>query len=412
MSENYFRYNPLDMSLTPGATLQNHKYVIQKVLHQSDFGVTYQAHHAFLEQPVVLQTLNESLRQRGDFAQLRQQFLNKVRSLAQQPIENVRVLDCFEEGETPFAVFELTAGQAALQLRDWFPLLPQTVNPIISISESDGSVTEISNSNSSVALEETQPPTPATVPPAAALTPTFADIAPTAITTQTSLESEPTVAVAALPVMSGTAPQSALSKSRSNAWMPITLISMCMLGSLLGASFGLSVRLAATAPSKAERLPKIPHGLFSREQNFPAAAEWPVAETPRFTSDPTPVEEPVYRVSPPPEDYSQPAFQPLPEAQVQQPDLPLPTEQPAVKATVPVKPELPLDATPSPVAPDITTTAPPEIPKLAPLAPVEPAAPPPIAPPELPAPAAELPIPEAAPSIPALPVQEPSVIKQ
>lgn len=400
-------HTPLDMSLTPGATLQNHKYVIQKVLHQSDFGLTYQAQHAYLEQPVVLQTLNGNLRQRGDFAQLRQQFLHKVRSLAQQPIENVRILDCFEEDGTPFVVFEFTAGQALPQLRDWFPLLPQTVNPITAIPETDSPAETLNPGSSTIAAEETSPPVWATVPPTA--------IPSATVATQPSSVTQPTLPVAPLAAMSGAEVQTiTLPKSRSNFWMPIALVSMCVLGGVVGAGFGLSVRLAATTPSKAEKLPKIPHSLFSREQNFPAEADWPVAETPRFTSDPTPIEEPVYRVSPSIEEYPQPAFQPLPETQVQQPILP-PSEQPTVKATTPTKPEAPFaPVEPAPVAvPDGTTTAPLEIPKLAPLAPVEPAPPPPITSPELPAPAAtELPIPEATPSIPALPVQEPSVIKQ
>jgi hypothetical protein len=73
------------MNLTAGATLQNHKYVIQKLLRQSDLGITYEAQHAYLAQTVALQTFNETVRQRSDFEQLRQQFLSKVRSIVQQP---------------------------------------------------------------------------------------------------------------------------------------------------------------------------------------------------------------------------------------------------------------------------------------------------------------------------------------
>lgn len=126
MGENCYVI-PRLMNLTAGTTLQNRKYVIQKQLHQSAVGVTYQARHAYLEQPVVLQTLSESLRQRSNFAQLRQQFLNKVRAIAQQPRGSLRVLDCFEEEGLPFVVFELASDLASdlagalPQYIDWAP---------------------------------------------------------------------------------------------------------------------------------------------------------------------------------------------------------------------------------------------------------------------------------------------------
>lgn len=436
----------LDMSLTPGTTLQNRKYVIQTVLHQSDFGVTYQAQHAYLERPVVLQTLNPSLRQRQDLAELRQQFLSKVRSLAQQ-LDQGRVLDCFEEDEMPYVVFELKPGQVPPQLLDWFPILPtvnssaieqalaQSPNQLANQSATAEVAVNVADSSTltskpSTAVEKTQPPAPvlvrAAIPSADTIAPESKTITPDPVGLDNLVALNPAAVNAAnqpaLPVTPSAAP-SPIAPSpvtltqlrRPKAWMPIALVSMCMLGGLVGAGMGLSLRLAPASQSQAEKQPKVPHRLlFNREQNFPAEANWPISETPLFTSDPTPIEEPVYRVSPEFEDYSQPPLQPLPETPIQQPALPLPSSQPTVKATTPSELETPLKPIVPPVAPPsrATTASPDLLPPINPVpaAPLEPA-PPPVAAPELAPPAAtELPIPEAAPPpLPDLPTQNPPV---
>ncbi len=45
-----------------GHSLQGGRYVIEKVLGEGGFGITYKAHHRFLEQPVVIKTPNDSLK--------------------------------------------------------------------------------------------------------------------------------------------------------------------------------------------------------------------------------------------------------------------------------------------------------------------------------------------------------------
>lgn len=392
------------MSLIAGATLQNQKYVIQKLLHQSDFGVTYQARHAYLEQDVVLQTLNLALRHRSDFQQIRQQFLNKVRSIAQET-HSVRVLDCFEEGELPFVVFELAPGQAPPQLMDWFPLMPHTVNPFATVAHtvahgegpqnsapvpshggpSHGGSSRVENV---LATAETIPPAPGF-----ATSSELKEPAPS-VTGKTTVKT----AVAHSPM------QSTPPRSRSKGWMPIALVSLSMFGGLLGAGFGLSLRLANTSANQAsgEITPKLPSYLFSREQPFPAEADWPVSETPQFfTTDPTPIEEPVYRINSGAEDFSSPNFPVLPEAPLPSPSFP--AVDPSAIQTMPP----PLDQpglTPPPVVTERPNRLPaaPSIPT--PAAPSIPAEPAPPALPEIPEPAApDLPVPNAAPLSPSLP---------
>jgi serine/threonine-protein kinase len=50
------------MNLLVGKTLQGGKYTLLEELGRGGFGVTFKATHHYLNQPVVIKTLNESLR--------------------------------------------------------------------------------------------------------------------------------------------------------------------------------------------------------------------------------------------------------------------------------------------------------------------------------------------------------------
>ncbi|NJL22744.1 MAG: hypothetical protein HC895_21070 [Leptolyngbyaceae cyanobacterium SM1_3_5] len=82
------------MILTAGAKLQNGKYLIQSLLHQTDASISYRAMHTSLNHPVVIHTLNPSLQQSPRFDLLRQQFLATVK---QGQLKGAIVRDCFEE---------------------------------------------------------------------------------------------------------------------------------------------------------------------------------------------------------------------------------------------------------------------------------------------------------------------------
>ncbi|HEY9659995.1 MAG TPA: hypothetical protein V6C65_16180, partial [Allocoleopsis sp.] len=113
------------MKLTVGATLQDGKYAIQEVVTQNDWSISYKATHTFLDQTVLLQTFSETAQQQPDFAQLAQQFIQRVRHLAKHPgTNNLHVLDCFKEGNLPFVVLELAVDRQPLPLNEWFACLP------------------------------------------------------------------------------------------------------------------------------------------------------------------------------------------------------------------------------------------------------------------------------------------------
>lgn len=99
------------MNLTAGATLQDGKYVIQRTQSENYLGGVYQASHATLLQPVLIQTLNPALRNYPEFEGLQQQFVAIARRLVQaQNPHLVKVLDCFEEAGVPFVVLEQCPG--------------------------------------------------------------------------------------------------------------------------------------------------------------------------------------------------------------------------------------------------------------------------------------------------------------
>ncbi len=105
------------MKLTVGKTLQNGKYSLDAALSQGGFGITYRATHTYLNQVVVVKTLNEELRRRADFHQFQQRFINEARRLARfQHPHIVRVSDCFEESGLPFIVMDYVPGQTLAEL--------------------------------------------------------------------------------------------------------------------------------------------------------------------------------------------------------------------------------------------------------------------------------------------------------
>lgn len=412
------------MSLMAGTTLQSQKYTIQKLLHQSDFGSTYQARHTYLNQDVVLQTLNPVLRDRQDFAQIRQQFFSKVRSIAQQST-SARVLDCFEEGDLPFVVFELTAGQSPPLLVDWFPLMPHTVNPLSTVPESSfapvpasapapasarpdraaelETVLPISAGDAPTALPGTIA-TAETIPPAPAMAELESTV-PTAATTPLQGKAFQAALVSKSPIRKVIPAMPTLAQSRQPAkgWMPLALIFISMASGLAGAGFGLSLRLGArqqasqTDPAK-PNLPAIRSTLFSREQSFPSDQTWPISETPQFFDpDATPIEEPVYVT--PADSYPMPSWEPLPtDPVVPDPQLSVPSPS-SIQVTTSPAPAL--DSAPAPDAAPVNQ-APPSGASAAqslpsePVLPPEPSLPalpdlPPVAPPALPEPAEPVP---------------------
>ena len=103
--------NADSMSTLVGSHLQNGKYTVEQELGRGGFGVTYKATLHSLEQPVVIKTLDESLRRDPNFAQSQQQFQAEAKRLALCIHPNiVRVMDFFIEDDLPFIVMEYLPG--------------------------------------------------------------------------------------------------------------------------------------------------------------------------------------------------------------------------------------------------------------------------------------------------------------
>ncbi len=94
-----------------GKTLQGGKYTLEQELGRGGFGITFKATHRYLNQVVVIKTLNESLRQEAQYAKFHNQFQDEARRLAACVHPNiVRVSDFFIEDGLPYMVMDYIPG--------------------------------------------------------------------------------------------------------------------------------------------------------------------------------------------------------------------------------------------------------------------------------------------------------------
>ncbi|AFY30518.1 protein kinase [Calothrix sp. PCC 7507] len=95
-----------------GTTLQGGKYTLNQEIGRGGFGITFKATHHYLDQEVVMKTINERLRQHADFAKFERQFQDEARRLATCVHPNiVRVSDFFVEAGLPYMVMEYIPGE-------------------------------------------------------------------------------------------------------------------------------------------------------------------------------------------------------------------------------------------------------------------------------------------------------------
>lgn len=95
------------MSSLIGKQLQGGKYKLEAVLGRGGFGLTFRAHQNYLDQRVVIKTLNESFWSALNLAELQKQFQDEARRLALCSHPNVvRVSDFFIEDQLPYMVME------------------------------------------------------------------------------------------------------------------------------------------------------------------------------------------------------------------------------------------------------------------------------------------------------------------
>ena len=94
-----------------GKTLQGGKYTLEQEVGRGGFGITFKATHQYLNQVVVIKTLNESLRREAQFAKFQSQFQDEARRLASCVHPNiVRVSDFFIEDGLPYMVMDYVPG--------------------------------------------------------------------------------------------------------------------------------------------------------------------------------------------------------------------------------------------------------------------------------------------------------------
>ncbi|MEO0968940.1 MAG: serine/threonine-protein kinase [Cyanobacteria bacterium J06639_18] len=95
-----------------GKTLQGGKYTLNQEIGKGGFGITYKATHEYLNQEVVIKTINQKLQKHPDFAKFQRQFQDEARRLATCSHPNiVRVSDFFVEDGLPYMVMEYIDGE-------------------------------------------------------------------------------------------------------------------------------------------------------------------------------------------------------------------------------------------------------------------------------------------------------------
>ncbi|WP_445629572.1 serine/threonine protein kinase [Nostoc sp. DSM 114167] len=98
-----------------GQQLQSGKYVIETVLGQGGFGITYKALHVELNQIVVIKTPNEYLSHDPEYEKYIERFIQEGRILARLSKDPhphiVGVIDLFREGVTHCLVMDFVEGE-------------------------------------------------------------------------------------------------------------------------------------------------------------------------------------------------------------------------------------------------------------------------------------------------------------
>ncbi|WP_066423540.1 serine/threonine-protein kinase [Anabaena sp. 4-3] len=98
--------------MVAGKILQEGKYTLIQEIGRGGFGITFKAIHHYLQQEVVMKTINEKLQQHPDFEKFERQFQDEARRLATCVHPNiVRVSDFFVEDGLPYMVMEYIPGE-------------------------------------------------------------------------------------------------------------------------------------------------------------------------------------------------------------------------------------------------------------------------------------------------------------
>ncbi|MGV0026958.1 serine/threonine protein kinase [Phormidesmis priestleyi ANT.L61.2] len=100
-----------------GKTLQGGKYTLNAELGRGGFGITFKATHHYLNQVVVIKTLNEALRNDVAYSDFQRKFQDEARRLAICVHPNiVRVSDFFLEDGLSYIVMDYIPGETLEEL--------------------------------------------------------------------------------------------------------------------------------------------------------------------------------------------------------------------------------------------------------------------------------------------------------
>ncbi len=114
------------MSSLIGKSLQGGKYKLESVLGRGGFGLTFRAHQNYLDQVVVIKTLNEAYWSAPNLSDLQRQFQDEARRLALCSHPNVvRVSDFFIEDGLPYMVMDYIPGRSLADI-----VLPSNPLPV------------------------------------------------------------------------------------------------------------------------------------------------------------------------------------------------------------------------------------------------------------------------------------------
>ncbi len=135
------------LPMLAGTTLQGGKYTLIQEIGRGGFGITFKATHNYLDQEVVMKTINEKLRQHHDFAKFERQFQDEARRLATCVHPHiVRVSDFFIEDALPYMVMEYIRGDT---LGDAFvlPAIPLAETTAIHYIRQIGAALQVVHNN-------------------------------------------------------------------------------------------------------------------------------------------------------------------------------------------------------------------------------------------------------------------------
>jgi serine/threonine protein kinase/small basic protein len=108
------------MPWTNGHSLQNGKYIIEEVLGQGGFGITYKVLDTDSDEYVVIKTPNEYLKHDPDYSEYVDRFIKEGQKLARMseyPHPHiVRYRRVFNQGEIPCLVMDFMSGENLFQL--------------------------------------------------------------------------------------------------------------------------------------------------------------------------------------------------------------------------------------------------------------------------------------------------------